>query len=237
LIAGLIAGLFGAALTAGGQWFGMQSLAARLVGVAMIAFAIIRLAKWAFPQWWQPKSSAAVDGAGLETVSAVGSGGWSQRISRWVASQRPWIARLPLLVRGYAAGALTTLLPCGWLYLFVLIAMGSGGVLPSMVVMGAFWIGTVPALTVLVVGAFRLAPRLRPWLPLAGSLLLLVTGLYTATGRAEADLRPLTQRVASMANKDSSASDSASVDGVIEAMNELVKEPLPCCVDREDRSE
>lgn len=241
--AGLLAGLFGAAVTAGGQWLGMQSLAARLVGAMMIAFAIIRLAKWTFPQWWQPNMGEITQGTAGGAITVSGgapSGGplWSQWVSRWVALQRPWIARLPLFFRGYAAGALTTLLPCGWLYLFVLVAMGSGGIIPSMVVMGAFWLGTLPALTILIVGAIRFAPGLRSWLPLAGSLLLLVTGFYTATGRAEADLRPLSRRVAAMATEETSTNDTESVGGVIQAMNELVKEPLPCCIDRDqDRSE
>lgn len=211
LVAGTIAGIVGAAVTAGGAWLGYQAVAARVVGTAMIALGLIRLAQWAMPQWF------------VRSQQNGGEANWSSAISRWVAGKRPWIAGLPLLARGFAAGALTTLLPCGWLYLFVLVAMATGSVLPALSVMFAFWLGTLPALTALVAGAFRLAPRIRPLLPLAGAMLLLMTGFYTATGRAAADFSPLAQCAAALRAGDS-LDAKASLDS-------LSDQPLPCCVD------
>src|SRR5689334_7022153 len=47
-------------------------------------------------------------------------------------------------VRGAATGLLTTLLPCGWLYVFVATAGGTGHVLDAMSIMLVFWLGTLP---------------------------------------------------------------------------------------------
>jgi len=239
LTAGAVAGLVGAMVTSGGMWLGLQSLAARIVGIGMIVVAIDRLALRGL---WRSLAVSRAASERLEestvkasTVAASPVGGrwshgfgWSQGISRWVAGRRPWIMAQPLVVRGIAAGALTTLLPCGWLYLFVLIAAGTGAVFSALAVMFAFWLGTLPALTALVLGALRLAPRMRSWLPVAGSLLLLVTGFYTATGRAAADLRPLAARAAAIRD---SAAEPSSAAGLETSVRELTREPLPCCVD------
>ena len=208
-VAGALAGLVGSMVSAGGSLVGLQSLAARLVGGAMIAMGIVRLFELAMPSVMQRRSPAA--------EKSFGNG-----IAGWVARRRPWIQRLPGVGRGVAAGALTTLLPCGWLYVFVLVAGGTGGVLSAMLVMFAFWIGTLPALTALVAGSIGLATKVRPALPVFGCVLLLLTGFYTATGRAAADLQPLTQRARELANQGLSSDD---------AMRRLVDDPLPCCVD------
>lgn len=51
--------------------------------------------------------------------------------------------------RSYLVGALSTLLPCGWLYGFVGMAAGSGSALRGAALMLAFWLGSVPALAAL----------------------------------------------------------------------------------------
>lgn len=218
LSAGVAGGLIGSLVTTGGSLLGLQSLAARLVGGGMIAFGIIRLAEIAMP--------GVMKNSKKESNKNSGFGHW---ISGWVASKRPLIQRLPKAARGVAAGALTTLLPCGWLYVFVLVAAGTGSVGPAMLVMLAFWVGTVPALTALVAGSFGVATRVRPLLPLLGCLLLLVTGFYTATGRAAADLRPLTMRAAELSDRPQATSESLATS---ETLLELTNEPLPCCVEK-----
>lgn len=52
----------------------------------------------------------------------------------------------------FTLGLSTAILPCPWLYSFVLLAAASGTALVGMKVMIAFWLGTLPAL--LVVGTF-----------------------------------------------------------------------------------
>ncbi len=220
LTAGGIAGLAGAMLTAGGSLVGAQALASRVVGVAMIAMGLVRVADWLAPRWTGIQKGAIV---------ATPQVPW---ITQFVAARRPWIARLPGAMRGVAAGALTTLLPCGWLYLFVLVAAGTGGIVPAMLIMLAFWLGTLPALSALVAGAFSVAPRLRPLLPVLGAVVLLLTGLYTATGRASADLSPLSERAAEIALKSQQSSLQKSEQGsALQTLHDLQNEPLPCCVE------
>lgn len=226
MTAGLLAGLIGSLISTGGSFVGLQSLAARSVGGVMLALGMIRLAELAFPRVMKPHASGGRQGVGTQGVGTQGVGtgavSWSHWISAWVARRRPFIQRLPGLARGLAAGALTTLLPCGWLYVFVLVAAGTGGVVSAMMVMFAFWLGTLPALTALVAGSFGVAGRIKPLLPLLGCLLLLASGLYTATGRAAADLKPLTLRAAELSGGEQAGKDM---------LKQLFGEPLPCCVE------
>ncbi len=224
LIAGSLAGIAGAALATGGQWLGIQSASARVAGVIMIALGLSRLYRWLSARFQTnrpptlPTSAAPVSG-GVPTVSTRGFG---SRISAFIAKTRPTVNRFPASGRAFAIGGLTTLLPCGWLYLFLLVAAGTGSIASAVMVMSAFWIGTVPALTALVLGALRMAPRLRAALPVMGALLLLVTGLYTATGRAAADMTGLAEKARGIEVLPSHAAASQTLES-------LADEPLPCC--------
>ncbi|MEM9752754.1 MAG: sulfite exporter TauE/SafE family protein [Planctomycetota bacterium] len=98
---------------------------------------------------------------------------------------------LPPALRAAVLGALTPLLPCGWLYAFVLIAAGTGTVLGGLSVMTAFWLGTLPALLALGIGlqgsltALRQRlPKLTAWATAAAMLLI---GITMLTGRLGID--------------------------------------------------
>lgn len=143
------------------------------------------------------------------------------RIAGWLHRARPLIATQDPAARAYFGGLLTTWLPCGWLYLFILVAGGTGAVIPAVVVMTAFWVGSLPALTALVLGARTLMPRIRTVVPIAASLLLIVTGLYTATGRASADLSSM------LPPQGSSAEPGAT------SLIHLTDHSLPCCLEDE----
>ena len=62
-------------------------------------------------------------------------------------------------IRGAATGLLTTLLPCGWLYMFVATAGGTGHVSAAVAVMLFFWLGTLPMMAAVGFGAQRLFGR------------------------------------------------------------------------------
>ncbi|KYG64136.1 hypothetical protein AZI86_13180 [Bdellovibrio bacteriovorus] len=47
---------------------------------------------------------------------------------------------------GWVFGLLTALLPCGWLYTYVLAAMASGSIWSGVLVMTLFWLGGLPVL-------------------------------------------------------------------------------------------
>ena len=204
LIAGAVAGILGAAVSIGGDMVGFQSAAAKVAGGLLIAVGLFRLAKL-HPRFNRPLLSSATS-SGPSTVAAV--------LKRF----KPLLDRQTAVSRAYLGGLITTWLPCGWLYLFVLVAAGTGGVLPAVVVMFAFWIGTLPALTTMLVGFHSLTPKLRGMLPIAASVFLIVTGLYTVTGRAAVDVSSL---VAPQLGDEITAT----------SLIDLKDEPLPCCTE------
>ncbi len=198
LSAGLVAGSVGSALTVGGDVAGIQSAAAKVAGGLMIAVGLWRLAS----MFWSAKTPA-VGGAGMHRVALP----LMRRLGPAMRTMDP-------ATRAFAGGLVTTWLPCGWLYLFVLAAAGSGSVPAAVMMMAAFWAGTLPALTGVMIGAsglVRKAPRLTT---LMVAVLLIGTGTYTATGRAAADLTTL------------SFDQSNDVIGNIEGVS---GQPLPCC--------
>ena len=86
-------------------------------------------------------------------------------------------------VRALLLGALTGLLPCGWLWAFVVTAAGQADPWAGAAVMFAFWLGTVPAM----VGVLGLAGpwlvRLRARLPVVSALVLISLGTATLAVR------------------------------------------------------
>lgn len=93
------------------------------------------------------------------------------------------IQKQPQSVRALTTGLLTGALPCGWLYVFVAAAGGTGSPLRGMVSMFVFWLGTVPALLAVGIGAQRLLMPLRQRFPQIGAAVVLVTGILTVSGR------------------------------------------------------
>ncbi len=220
-LAGLMAGAAGQLADMGGEALGVQLLAARVVGIAMIVFGSHQLFKM-IAQSRSGKAALKVD-----TMRPTG-------ITRVLLSLRPLVFGLPVPARGLATGLLTAFLPCGWLYLFALVAAGTGSLTMGPMVMLAFWVGTVPALVGLVSGTQALAMRFRKLIPAGAALLLIIGGCYTASGRGFAKLNSLTDirltgntQFASPTRLQSpSASESHRI---AEEVAELTKTPLPCC--------
>lgn len=77
-----------------------------------------------------------------------------------------------------AIGALSALLPCGWLQTFVLGAAATGSAVRGAVFLAIFWLGTVPALTS---APWLLRRALRPFAsfaPKVAGALLIFVGLF-----------------------------------------------------------
>jgi sulfite exporter TauE/SafE len=231
-LAGLAAGIVGTMVTTGGDWLGWQQTAARVGGSAMVGLGVWKLLNWLRP----------VDG--VQSLSDSGSNSKlnvGKRFSMWVSSRiaslRPVVVRLPVNLRAVAIGVITTWLPCGWLYLFLLVAAATANVGAALLVMFAFWIGTLPALTALVAGAAGVSPRFRPAMPLLVASVLIITGIYTASGRAATDLMPLGEaarrykaderRMPDIANSDDTTAHATS--NWMRLLTGLSSEPLPCC--------
>lgn len=85
--------------------------------------------------------------------------------------------------RAYVIGVLTGLLPCGWLWAFVVSAAGTGSPATGALVMAVFWLGTVPAMTGVLALGGSLIDRLRRKMPLVTAAALVALGVGTLAVR------------------------------------------------------
>ena len=75
------------------------------------------------------------------------------------------VAHQPPMTRAIATGLFTALLPCGWLYVFVVAAAAAGSPVKSAALMAVFWAGTLPMMLAVGAGAQRALGRYRQQLP------------------------------------------------------------------------
>lgn len=230
-LVGLLAGAAGQLVDVGGQALGLQLFAARSVGGLMIVFGVLRLLQLVRQNRAPQKNF-------------VGQAAKPNWVTRQLLRLRPVVFRLPVPVRGLVTGLLTAFLPCGWLYLFALVAAGTGSMLMGSLVMMAFWLGSVPALVGLVTGTQALALRFRRVIPVGAAVLLIVGGGYTAAGRGFANLNSLSDirlsgstdfaRVHDQSGEMNPASSGtapsqARAEVVASGLASLIDSPLPCC--------
>ena len=86
-------------------------------------------------------------------------------------------------IRGAATGLLTTLLPCGWLYVFVATAGATGRISDAMLTMLVFWLGTLPMMLTLGVSARRVFGSVQRRLPVVAALVAVVLGALSMAGK------------------------------------------------------
>jgi hypothetical protein len=162
-ILGLAAGAIGAALDVAGSLAGVQRVAAVAAGVVMIVWGVLALLQVRGVRVFRHGSGSVIAGWLRRGISLVGD--------------------RPPVVRAAAVGLLSGVLPCGWLWAFVVTAAGTGSALAGVAVMAAFWAGTVPALLALGLGAQLMAVPLRKHIPAVTALILVALGLYAIVGR------------------------------------------------------
>ncbi|MGZ8493175.1 MAG: sulfite exporter TauE/SafE family protein [Gemmatirosa sp.] len=163
---GLLAGALGARLEAAGRLAGIGRVAAIVAGTLMVAWGLARIG-----------AAYGVRVPGLAPSPAL-----QRRLGGVVRAVR----ERPPVVRAATLGLVTTLLPCGWLWAFVLTAGGTASPLGGALVMATFWAGTLPMLTALGVTVQRAAGPLRARLPLISATVLVVLGLLSIAGRMQA---------------------------------------------------
>jgi uncharacterized protein len=163
---GVAAGTAGAGFDLAGRMAGFQRPAAVAAGALMI--------------FWGGAGLAAAAGFGRGATAAPA--GYRRLLTRAIAA----LADKPPVLRALAVGLLTALLPCGWLYVFVATAAGTGSAAAGAVVMAAFWAGTVPVLAGVGALAQRAAGPLRSRLPVLTATALVVLGLLTVAGKFQA---------------------------------------------------
>lgn len=164
ILVGLACGTAGAILDRSGALVGVYRSAAIVAGGLMIGTGIV--------------AGLRYGGLRLPTLPAAR---WAQRLT--AGAHRAALAFEPL-PRALAIGLLTALLPCGWLYMFAVVAAGTGSALHGAAVMAAFWAGSVPVLLAVGVSVQVLARVLgqRVSLVMAGAIVLL--GVLTIALRA-----------------------------------------------------
>jgi len=90
------------------------------------------------------------------------------------------------VANGAALGIATAFLPCSWLYSFIAVATATGSPLQGIFVMLAFWLGTIPVLASIGSLGHALSLRFRQVFPVATAVVLILAGIFSLSGRAEA---------------------------------------------------
>lgn len=168
---GALAGQLGASLDHVARGAGLGQLGALLAGVVLLV--------WGALSWPRAEPGKSLLRLGRSPSTP---GRWQRLEARFVqlaraARSRPPLARAALL--GFSAA----LLPCGWLYAFVVLAAGSGSPAHGALLLLAFWSGTVPLLLALGVGIQRWTASWRAQLPRLSAVLLLLLGAYQISSR------------------------------------------------------
>lgn len=161
------AGLIGAALdTTGGALLGVQRTTAIVSGVLITLWGVHTL----------------LEALGVRTLRLGAPRALRSLAGRGIGA----VAAAPPLPRALVVGLATGLLPCGWLYAFLVTAAGTGSALGGAALMAVFWLGTVPAMLSVGVGLQALAGPLRRHVPVVCATAMIVVGLLAVGGRLHA---------------------------------------------------
>jgi uncharacterized protein len=163
-VLGAMAGALGLALDLAAAPVGIQRVAAMLAGLLITLWGTRTLLEVAGVRMASLRPPAVLSGAVARGVAVV--------------------ARQPAMTRALVVGLLTGLLPCGWLYAFVVTAAGTGDPLRGAGLMAVFWAGTLPVMAGLGVAVQAMAGRIRRWVPAACAVAMIVVGLLAVAGRA-----------------------------------------------------
>ncbi|XZE21953.1 sulfite exporter TauE/SafE family protein [Pirellulaceae bacterium SH449] len=169
---GLAVGFLASSL---GRWEWFQSLGL-WVGVILIGLGLIRLLGALSPDRFALQSGSAKHGK------------WVYAWSMQLAKLRAQLPKRTKWQSAFGWGLTTTLLPCGWLYLFVLTAAASTSTAMSIATMVSFWIGTLPLLSLSVMGWRLLGDRWRGATGVVSSLCVLTMGIYLMVARSAVEL-------------------------------------------------
>jgi sulfite exporter TauE/SafE len=156
---GLIAGALGGLLDRAGMMAGVGKIAAMVAGVMMVAWGV----------------GAMLAARGVRITGPGVPAPWQQAMG--AALQR--VRNQPPVIRAAATGLVTTLLPCGWLYAFVVVAGGAGSPGRGALVMLVFWAGTLPMMLAVGFGARAFFGPLRARLPMVSAATIVVLGLFS----------------------------------------------------------
>ncbi len=165
VLLGGLAAYLGGQFDVAGEIVGVQHAAAVLVGVLLMwwglqgFFPILKLSL--IVPW-----TGAVDAARLRFHQALSH--WAERYGKGTFA--------------YCLGLSSTLLPCGWLYAYVAVAAAAETPSSGMLLMSAFWLGTLPVLITIGSLSHLIANPLRPYIPRVVAILMIAAGLFSLAG-------------------------------------------------------
>jgi hypothetical protein len=168
---GALAGLLGAGLDGSAALVGVQRLAGPLMGLTLIAMAIASLWPSAGPS---------------EPLISLGARAKPTVLGRVRLALTSKLREGNRMLAGAAAGLLSALLPCGWLWAYVVVAASTGSAGQGSLVMAAFWLGSVPALLGVGLLAGELGRRLGRHAPRLSAAVMLLLGVLSLFGKLEA---------------------------------------------------
>jgi len=207
---GAIAGGVGAAVDMAGHVAGLQKAAAIVAGSLMIIWGLFMLAQ----QY----------GLSFRKKDPL------KPRSKWLNRLYKGIYQRPPILRAFLLGLSSTLLPCGFLYAFVMPAAATAHPLKGVVVMAAFWAGTLPIMLGLGVFVQQIGMRIRSYLPWISATTVLVLGLLTFWQRSNLAI-PWPQNVQKNAIHQHKASKGHKQTGASSALQQLkkLKKSKPKC--------
>lgn len=195
---GALAGAVGAALDLAGRLAGVQRVTAVAAGLLIIAWGVVSLLQ--------------IRGV---KVGRIGLPAGLQRLLGGVIAR---IKGKPPVLRALIIGLASALLPCGWLYGFVIASAGTGSAAAGALVMAIFWSGTLPVMVSLGFGLQALAGPLRRHVPAICAVAMIVVGLFAVVSRIDR-----------MAMAAAHRSAPASVEQALEQVQEVTDQEPPCC--------
>jgi sulfite exporter TauE/SafE len=157
---------------------------------------------------------------------AVSHSTWTQVWTKQVISMRKHYAGWNLPTAAFSWGLTSTLLPCGWLYFFVLAAAAAPTSAMTIAIMFAFWLGTLPLLSVAAWSWTSMSPRLKALSQPVAAICIIGFGAYTLMGRSNIDLSSMARPVTS--------STTASMM-TFELIRKSLQAELPCCIGKNEQ--
>ncbi|MCP4898680.1 MAG: sulfite exporter TauE/SafE family protein [bacterium] len=207
ILLGAIAGAVGAAIEVAGVLAGLQHVAAIVAGTTMIVWGIVALLRI----------------RGLQLINHSKS----PRLQTWLLQGFAVVSKKPPLVRALGVGILSGVLPCGWLWMFLVAAAGTGSALNGILVMAAFWAGTVPILVATGLGVQLAAAPLRRAVPSLTAVLLVAMGIFAIFSRPAS----VTAALATHEAMHNGTAEGHTPDEVVDMVEGLVDMEKPCCTD------
>lgn len=171
---GAAAGAAGALLDLGSTLSGIGPIAASVAGATMILFGLVTVLRYV--------------GASVPRVRPPAF------MQSMLMKSHQFATRFGPVARASLIGLFTTLLPCGWLYAFAVVAAGTASPLLGGLVMIVFWAGTLPILIALGTGVQQLLGSLGKRMPLFTSIAVIAAGAYTLSGRAMMNVNQIAAR-------------------------------------------